>query len=269
MPDPEQWQLSGNAAEQYEKIPARYIVGPWTPGLVETAEIQRDERILDVACGTGLVTRAASLKLGPAGHITGLDLNEGMLEVGKSLGVPGPGDLAWVKCSALEMDFPDGDFDVVLCQQGLQFFPDQRKALKETHRVLRDGGRAYFRVWARADPYTNAVGAALAKVIDENASRRYLVALDVPDADVLQSMFSEVGFGQVNVEHIEMEVRLPEIEKFILAHLRGTPVADAVESLSESKQSALAGNAIEDLSAYADGPDVVVPYFINLVLAKK
>ncbi len=180
MPDPEQWQLSGNAAEQYEKIPARYILGPWAPGLVEAAEIQRDEKVLDLACGTGVVTRAAMAKLGPAGHITGLDLNEGMLEVAKAIGNLGVGGLAWVRGSALEMDISDASFDVVLCQQGLQFFPDQHKALSETHRVLRDGGRAWFSIWAEAGPYQNAVSAAIATHVDEATARRNKAARTSP-----------------------------------------------------------------------------------------
>ena len=162
MSDTGQWQLSGNAAEQYERIPARYILGPWVPGLVEAAQIRPDEKVLDLACGTGVVARAAAAKLGPAGHITGLDLNEGMLEVAKAIGNPGVGGIAWISGSVLEIDFPDDSFDVVLCQQGLQFFPDQHKALMETHRVLRDGGRGWFSVWAEAGPYNTAVVAAIA-----------------------------------------------------------------------------------------------------------
>ncbi len=269
MPDPEQWQLSGNAAEQYEKIPARYILGPWAPGLVEAAEIQRDEKVLDLACGTGVVTRAAMAKLGPAGHITGLDLNEGMLEVAKAIGNLGVGGLAWVRGSALEMDISDASFDVVLCQQGLQFFPDQHKALSETHRVLRDEGRAWFSIWAEAGPYQNAVSAAIATHVDEATARRNKAARDVPDADTLRSQFSDAGFRQVDVTRIEMQIRLPEIEKFVIAQLRSTPFAEAIESLSVSEQAALARDAAEGLSLYADGVDAVVPDFSNIVFAKK
>ncbi len=269
MSDTNLWDLSGNAAEQYEKIPARYLLGPWAPGLVEAAEIQRDERVLDIACGTGVVTRAAAEKLGPAGHVTGLDLNEGMLEVARSLGDPGSGNIAWVQNSAIDIDFSDDSFDVVLCQQGLQFFPDQRKALRETHRVLRGDGRTYFSVWRGAGPYNDALGGALSKYIDEDTSQRYLAARDVPDANALQSMFSDTGFRQVSITPIEMEVRLPEIEKFILAHLRGTPVAGAVEALSEGAQTAFVEAAVRDLSKFSDGSDVIVPDAINLVSARK
>ena len=90
------FQLSGNAAEYYEQFAVKYIMGPWAPRLVTAANIQLDERVLDVACGTGVVTRAAALELGPNGSVTGLDLNSGMREVAKSRGNPGVGTLSWV-----------------------------------------------------------------------------------------------------------------------------------------------------------------------------
>lgn len=269
MSDPEQWQVSGNAAEYYEKIAAKYILGPWAPGLVETANIQTNDTVLDVACGTGVVTRSAAKKLDHSGQITGLDLNGGMLAVAETLGNPGNGQLAWLESSALEMDLPNEKFDVVLCQQGLQFFPDQHKALLETHRVLRGGGRACFSVWAERGPYNNAVGAAIAKHIDDAAAQRYFTSRDVPDADTLRSKFIHAGFNRVDVTRIEMRINLPEIEKFVIAHLNGTPTASALGALSASEQSALAKDAAEDLSAYADGVDVVVPDFSNLVFAIK
>ena len=269
MPEHDQWQLSGNAAEQYEQVAARYILGPWVPGLVKTAEIQRDEKVLDLACGTGVVTRAATAELGPSGQITGLDLNEGMLEVAKGIEMPGDGKLSWVRGSALDMDFPDASFDVVLCQQGLQFFPDQLKALTETHRVLRNGGRALFSVWAGPSPYHIAVGAALAKHMDDTAERRLLATRVVPDVDALRSLFIDAGFEQVNVTRMEKQVRLPEIEKFIIANLRGTVLAEDIETLSASEQSALAKDGAEGLAPYADGVDTVMPDFSNLVFAKK
>ena len=267
MSDANLWHLSGNAAEQYEKISARYILGPWAPSLIEAAEIQRDERVLDIGCGTGVVTRAAAKKLGPAGHVTGLDLNKGMLEVARSLGVSGSDNISWVQNSAIEIEFPDDSFDVVLCQQGLQFFPDQRKALRETYRVLRGGGRTYFSVWRGASPYNDALGGALSQHIDQDTSQRYLASREVPDANALQSMFN--GFRQVSITPIEMEVRLPEIDQFILAHLRGMPVSGAVEALSEGAQSAFVETVVRDLSKFTDGSDVVVPDSINLVSARK
>jgi ubiquinone/menaquinone biosynthesis C-methylase UbiE len=244
-------------------------LGPWAPGLVEAANIQTDETILDVACGTGVVTRMAAENLGPSGHIIGLYLNDGMLAVAATLGNPGRGKLEWLKNSALEMDLPNEKFDAVLCQQGLQFFPDQHKALLETHCVLREGGRACFSVWAARGPYNDAVGAAITKHIDDAAAQRYHTARDVPDAETLRSKFVDAGFSQVDVTRIEMQIHLPEIESFIIAHLNGTPSAAALGSLSSREQSVFAKDAADGLSDYTDSGDAVVPDFINMVVAVK
>jgi len=87
MNTPNQWQLSGNAAERYERVLVPAIFAPWAADLVALAKLRPGERVLDVACGTGVVGRLAAERVGPKGHVTGLDLNESMLEVARSRGV--------------------------------------------------------------------------------------------------------------------------------------------------------------------------------------
>jgi ubiquinone/menaquinone biosynthesis C-methylase UbiE len=269
VPDIAQWQMSNSAAENYEKIPVRYILGPWAHGLVEASGLQGDERVLDLACGTGVVTRAAAARLGPTGHITGLDLNEGMLDVAKTIAVSGSGRVDWARGSALEIDEADATFDLVLCQQGLQFFPDKAKAVSETYRVLNAGGRICFSVWAGAGPYNEAVAAAISEHIDDATAQQYLTTRKVPDADTLQSLFLNAGFKDIQVKREEKRIRLPDIENFVLAHLLGTPISEALAALPESRLSALARSTVERVAVYADGQDVVVPDSIHLILATK
>ncbi len=209
--------------------------------LVETAKLNGvDPQAWLTDTLTGVVTRAAAAKLDADGAITGLDLNAGMIEYAKGLVNPGPGNLAYVAGSALVLEFSAESFDLVLCQQGLQFFPDQPKALSEAHRVLVPNGRAQFSVWAARGPYNDAVGAAIGRHIDDTTATRYFASRDVPSSDDLRSMFRDAGFREVNLERVEMQVRLPDIEKFVAAHLRGTPVAAEFEALSEDNQDALA-----------------------------
>src|SRR5262249_8770860 len=131
-----QFQLPGDAAERYEQWIVPFVIGPWAPGLLDLAELRRGHRVLDVATGTGVVARLAARQVVPGGTVTGLDLNEGMLTAARRLPLPPGLTIDWRHGTALALPFSDGAFDAVLCQQGLQFFPDRLKALHEFRRVL-------------------------------------------------------------------------------------------------------------------------------------
>jgi ubiquinone/menaquinone biosynthesis C-methylase UbiE len=269
MPDDQLYQLSDNAAENYEKISARYILGPWAQVLVGAAELKGGEKILDLACGTGIVSRAAAEQLGASGHITGLDSNAGMLRVAQRIGVQGSCTTDWVEGNACDMPLEDGIFDALLCQQGLQYFPDQAKAISECYRVLRAGGRACFNIWAGAGPYNEALARAIAMHIGDNEARQYSKSRDVPTAASLWQIFEDTGFGKIDVTVKEMLVRLPEIKKFAISHLNGNPISAAFNALSEDAQANLARDLAADIADFADGDDVVVPDSIHLICATK
>lgn len=268
MPQPEQWQLHGNAAELYERYVVPYILGPWAPGLVEFAAVQSGERVLDVACGTGVVTRLAAAKVGTTGHVTGLDLNAGMLAIARAL-LPPPGtSITWVEGSAVAMDLPDTSFDVIVCQQGLQFFPDQLAALREMHRVLVSGGRVCLSVWQSASPYDLAVGEALERHVNAETATRYLASRVVPEAEALRQLFINAGFRAVQIRPRTMTMRLPPVEAFVLCHLAATPVAGVVAALSEEARAALARHVHVTLQPYADGEGVAVPDATHIAMAQ-
>jgi len=240
MPQPEQWQLHGNVAELYERYVVPYILGPWAPGLVALAALQPGERVLDVACGTGVVARLVAAQVGATGHVTGLDLNAGMLAVARTLPSPPGTSITWVEGSAIAMDLPDASWNVILCQQGFQFFPDQPAALREMHRVLVPGGRVLLSVWQSAGPYDIAVSEALKRHVGAETATRYLAARVVPAAEELERLFVEAEFRAVEIHACSMTPRLPQVEVFVLCHLAATPVAGVVAALSDGERAALA-----------------------------
>src|SRR5579859_5687531 len=132
------WQLEGSAAELYQRYLVPGITTKWAEDLIRRAQLRPGQEVLDVACGTGVVARLAARKVAP-GRATGLDLNAGMLVVARSVSNEGA-PVSWMEGSALDLPFPSGHFDVVLCQLGLQFFPDQPRALHEMRRVVREQG---------------------------------------------------------------------------------------------------------------------------------
>jgi SAM-dependent methyltransferase len=147
MSQQEQRPLRGTEAEIYQRYLVPAVFAPWAAMLIEQAVLQPGERVLDVACGTGVVARLAVKPVGSTGQIIGLDNDAEKLRVARSL-PPLPGvSLAWQEGNALAMPFADASFDALLCQQGLQFFPDRPAALREMHRVLVPGGRLVLSVW--------------------------------------------------------------------------------------------------------------------------
>ena len=137
----------GSAAEIYERHMVPAIFGPWAEDLVALATPKPGERVLDVACGTGVVTRLVAQCVGPSGNVVGFDLNPGMLTVARGVPLPSGARVEWREGNVSAMPFPDATFDLALCQQGLQFFPDRPGALREVRRVLVSGGRLALSVW--------------------------------------------------------------------------------------------------------------------------
>jgi ubiquinone/menaquinone biosynthesis C-methylase UbiE len=165
MVDHHHWQIDGSAPELYQRYLVPAIAANWAEDLVDRAQPRTGEAVLDVACGTGIVARSASRRMAQ-GHVTGLDLNKGMLSVARTLpseGVP----IDWIEGSALDPLFPAGIFDLVLCQLGLQFFPDQGRALGEMRRVQSPSGRIAVSVYSPIErtPGANAFVLALDRVL--------------------------------------------------------------------------------------------------------
>jgi ubiquinone/menaquinone biosynthesis C-methylase UbiE len=267
-PQHEHWQLTGSAAELYERYPARYILGPWAPGLVSLAHVQPGERVLDVACGTGVVARLAAPIVGLTGNVTGLDLNSGMLAVARSLPAPDGAPITWIEGSAVAMKLSNASFDVVFCQQGLQFFPDRPAALSEMRRILVPRGRALLSVWRGMGPYHAAVVDALRQHVGPEAAATFSASrVGVPDAGELRRLGVEAGFREAIVQPCVMNTRLPAVDQFLLAHLAATPVADAVAAIGSTPRAALVDQVNVALRRYVDGDGLSVPDETNVVTA--
>lgn len=266
MSDPSGYQLSGNAAEMYERYATQYM-GPWARDLVALAALKPGQRVLDLACGTGVVARIAATELGPTGQVTGLDFNAGMLAVARALAAVPGATIRWVEGSAMAMDFPDASFDAILCQQGLQFFPDGRAALREMRRTLVPGGRALLSVWASESPYHLARGEALERFAGADIASKYRASRDVaPDAGMLRRMLVETGFRRVEIRPRRLVIHLPSIETFVVGHLGSSPVAGAIAAMGEERRSEFGRYFRNALRQYADGDGVAVPEEVNVAI---
>lgn len=264
----EQWQVTLQAAELYERCPARYILGPWAPLLVDAAGVAAGERVLDVACGTGVVARIAAERVGPTGRVVGLDLNPGMIAVARSLPPPIGAPVEWIERSAVDLRLPDASFDAVLCQQGLQFFPDKSVALQEMRRVLVNGGRLALSVWNSTGLYNTAVGEALARFVSNAVAAQFCASRKVPAREELQRLATEAGFSDVDVRVSRINVRLPRLDKFALDHLSATPVASTIAAAEPEAREKLGASVMKQLQDYADGDGVTYPEETHVLTAR-
>ena len=262
-----QWQLAGNAAELYEDVLVPTVFKPWGADLVELADLRQGERVLDVACGTGVVARLAAQQVGATGEVTGLDLNAGMLRVARSLPAPPGAPVTWVEGSALAMPLPDASFAVVLCQQGFQFFPDQPAGLQELKRVLVPGGRVLLSIWEGETPYTRAMSAAVERHAGPEAANTLRKSRACPDPETVRHLMVQTGFRSAQIRARTLTRRLPEIASFVLRHLAATPVANTIASLSEGARATLAEEVRRALQAYRDGDGVTYPEVTNVLMA--
>jgi SAM-dependent methyltransferase len=163
-----------DAATSYQELLVPALMEEWAPRVAEAAGIHSGDRVLDVACGTGVLTREAASLAGPTGAVTGLDLSPEMLSVAARLS---PG-LRWQQGSAQALPFADRSFDAVVSQFGLMFFPDPVAALREMMRVLVPGGRLAVAVWGSLD--ATPAYAAEVTLVERLAGREAGDALRAP-----------------------------------------------------------------------------------------
>ena len=163
--------FAGSIPKFYETYLVPLLFEPYAVDLVNRLASRAPGRVLEVAAGTGVVTRAMTAALPERVSIVATDLNQSMLDQAAALGTKRP--VEWRQADAMRLPFQDRTFDAVVCQFGVMFFPDKARALAEAHRVLRPGGVLLFNVWDRIEDneFADTVTAALASLFPEDPPR--------------------------------------------------------------------------------------------------
>ena len=236
MAEHEHWQLAGNAPELYERYLVPTITSVWAADLVDRSRPAPGERVIDVACGTGIVARLVADRI-PTGRVVGLDYNPGMLAVARSVRPPS-GSLEWVEGSALCLPFDEASFDLVLCQLGLQFFADRPVALREIRRVLAPTGRLALSVFGPIEhtPAAYAFAAALDQCLGPGASQTKRAEHIFTEAREVHSLLTEAGFDGVDVSIVTKWITFPSLLDYVRFQLVATPMASLLADRSEAER---------------------------------
>lgn len=263
-------ERSPSPAEVYEDFLVPGIHARWTPLFLDYAAPVPGIRVLDLACGTGIVSRSLAPSLLPGGNVMAVDVSEDMLSVARTC-CDAP-NVEWQQGDTAALSTGDAHFDLILCQQGLQFFEKPASAAAEMRRVLKKEGRAVVSIWQGLEhhPLYEALLIAEAEYLDAPV-RAVSRPFQFGDSDVLQALLEGAGFARVDVARESLDVRFPSAERFVaLTILAGAAIVPESDMDAEQRKTMVQeiGRDIEPiLQDYVDGNDVTFPMHAYIATA--
>ncbi|MDQ6812129.1 MAG: methyltransferase domain-containing protein [Bacteroidota bacterium] len=259
----DQLLFSGSIPENYDRYLGPYLFEPYAVDIVQRIKKQDCRMMLELACGTGRVTRHIVDALCENGRLIATDINKDMLAVAKTK--VGDSRVQWDVTDAQNLSFADNTFDHVICQFGVMFFPDKPRAFEEVNRVLARSGIYIFNTWGSLDQ--NKWTAVIHDVMDEvfkNEAPDFLQngPYSFNDTSVIKAQLTAAGFTHIAIEPVKKVITYPNSEEFIKGFLTGTPLSmffknrdgSAVElvkqKLKQSLQQQFGDNCTSEMLAY-------------------
>ena len=259
------FQIPVEVAETYEATFVPSLFAGLAEQLVAAAGVVPAQRVLDVACGTGIVARTAADRAGEHARVTGLDLNDAMLTVARRVRP----DLDWRQGDAASLPFPDRSFDVVLCQSGLMFVPDVAGAVREMARVADDGATVGVQVWSALDRQTGIQ--PLADAVARHAGRDSVDLIStyfrLGDRNALIGHFAAAGLEVTTVREILVTLVAPSIDEYVTTEVESTPL---VSRISDEVYRRIREDARTGLARFCDDAGrLAMPLEAYLLIARK
>lgn len=225
----------GSIPENYDRYLGPVLFDPYAVDLVTRLNVYEDANVLELACGTGIVTRYLRDRLGPNARLVATDLNDAMLSYAARKFTPEDG-IEWKQADAADLPFADESFDAVVCQFGLMFVPDKEKALSETYRVLKLGGTFLFNVWDAIEynELPNIAHAIIADFFADNPPDFYEVPFSFHDVETISSLLSTAGFTETQFFLLRLQAVSPSAEEAARGLVHGNPVINAIRERSSA-----------------------------------
>jgi len=254
-------------AEAYEQLLVPALFEQWADRLADAAEIQPGERVLDVACGTGTLTRTVASRVGESGAVSGVDINPGMLAVARR---HSPG-VDWREASAEALPYDENQFDAVVSQFGLMLFSDPYTALREMKRVLKPGGHLAVAVFGSLDelPVYSIMASIFERLIDPGIANALRLPFSMGNADQLALLLYEAEIRDPVIVTHEGTAHFDSIRDMVLADVRGWFPFAGIE-LGESAIETVVREANKELAPFQNshgGLEFKLP--VHLITATK
>lgn len=254
--------------EMYERWLVGPLFRPWAELTLDEVKLSPGDRVLDIACGTGIVARVAKERIGDTGNVVGIDVSPDMLAVARTVAP----NVDWREGNATALPLHDGEqFDVVVCQQGLQFFPDKAGAVAQMRRALVAGGRLAVATW-RSDeeiPFFPELRTVAEHHLGAIADQRYSFG----DAALLEALLRDAGFHDIEVKTVSRLISFDDGEPFLrLNTMAFVGMSSAGKTLGDEERKRVMEAIIKEsmpvLQQYSDGPRLAFELRTNLATAK-
>ncbi len=243
--------FAGSIPENYDRYMVPLIFEPYAADIAQRAAALSPNSVLEIAAGSGVVTRALAPRLSPGASYIVTDLNQPMVDYAASRQPPDT-RIIWRQADALALPFANAAFDLVCCQFGAMFFPDRSSGYREAKRVLKPGGHFLFNVWDRIEEnvFADDVTNALAKMFP-NDPPRFLARTPhgYHDTALIRRELEGAGFSRVVIETRAEQSRASSPRHPAIAYCQGTPLRNEIEARDAGKLEAatdFAASAIAD-----------------------
>jgi ubiquinone/menaquinone biosynthesis C-methylase UbiE len=245
------------AAMYYEKFWQKQLK-PAQDRMLEIARLSAGDKIIDIACGSGLVSFRAVEQAGQNGYVLGNDISDSMINICRQTALDkNLSNMSFERMDAEDLKVSDNEYDVALCALGLMYVPDPLKALKEMYRVLKPGGRAVALVWGQRD---HCGWADIFEIVDRRVSSEVCpMFFNLGNKDMLQRNFDAAGFSNVLSEKMNVSLEYDSDEDACGAAFSGGPVALAYNKFSEDVKEEVHKEYLDSIRLYKDNTSYLVP----------
>jgi SAM-dependent methyltransferase len=255
----------------YERCLVPTLFAGWAAFLVDLAAPVRGDRVLDAACGTGVVARRAAANLGSSGAVTGLDIDPAMIGVARARATDGRSSIGWCEGDAHRLPFADQSFDIVFCQQGLQFFADAVATVEEMRRVLARGGRIAISVWrgVQPGPHATAIASVLARHLGSDALEGLHSPCAFGGAGTLTELTTRAGLRDSRTSIAVADLRASSGAELFQQAILLTSLAPALRELDLDARTDLIAELEHELRPWAGADGMAIPIEAEVALAQR